>query len=194
MAITSCNHDQRESGSERPFSFASFLFLRGCVGQARKKRNSNRLRGSSRCGIRPPASFLHRNEGATGFLRLACAAGSAVARVAVMLLTSGSESYRAADAEALSTLNWCTISRTAGYTPLVTQYTSKNNVATDKPGAAGGRGPARPSEAAHGPARAAREGPRGEESAKQAKARSRSRKRNAPSISHRGSDSTLTQK
>ena len=115
-------------------------------------------------------------------------------RESLMLLTSGSESYRAADAEALSTLNWCTISRTAGYTPLVTQYTSKNNVATDKPGAAGGRGPARPSEAAHGPARAAREGPRGEESAKQAKARSRSRKRNAPSISHRGSDSTLTQK
>jgi hypothetical protein len=85
-----------------------------------------------------------------------------------MLLTSGSESYRAADAEALSTLNWCTISRTAGYTPLVTQYTSKNNVATDKPGAAGGRGPARPSEAAHGPARAERgaEGGRKREASK----------------------------
>jgi hypothetical protein len=36
--LTYLLHDQRESGSERPFSFASFLFLRGCVGQARKKR------------------------------------------------------------------------------------------------------------------------------------------------------------
>ena len=30
-------HDHRESGSERPFSFASFLFHRGCVRGARKK-------------------------------------------------------------------------------------------------------------------------------------------------------------
>ena len=62
---------KRESGSERPFSFASFLFHRGCVRQARKQIHSNRLRGSSRCGIRPAACSLHRNEGATGFLRLA---------------------------------------------------------------------------------------------------------------------------
>ena len=73
-------HDQRESGSERPFSFASFLFLRGISPTRAKKKNSNRPRGSSRCGIRPAACSLHRNEGATGFLRLACAAGSAVAR------------------------------------------------------------------------------------------------------------------
>ena len=35
ISLNMYNHDQRESGSERPFSFASFLFLRGCVQQAR---------------------------------------------------------------------------------------------------------------------------------------------------------------
>jgi hypothetical protein len=34
--LSATNHDQRESGSERPFSFASFLFLRDNVQQARK--------------------------------------------------------------------------------------------------------------------------------------------------------------
>ena len=104
ISLNMYNHDQRESGSERPFSFASFLFLRDNVQQARKKRNSNRLRGSSRCGIWHTSCELSAptgTKGATGFLYAWRERQAARLREALMLLTSGSESYRAADAEAL---------------------------------------------------------------------------------------------
>ena len=56
------NHDQRESGSERPFLLLLFFSLGAFLRAAGKERNSNRLRGSSRCGIRPPACSLHHRR------------------------------------------------------------------------------------------------------------------------------------
>jgi hypothetical protein len=42
-----------------PFLLLLFFSLGAFLRAAGKERNSNRLRGSSRCGIRPPASSLH---------------------------------------------------------------------------------------------------------------------------------------